>query len=215
MYYILFDKETKKVINKETKEILNRPNGCEIVEYYGEIPKNDYLTVVNEREETKTFVEKRTVLKTVIEKEPQTQNKLVYEEIEVKDENGQIVFDEYGNKVLTAIPKWAEEAIEVDVEKEVEEEIEEIKTRTYFTCDLIANFYPSKTDDQIAAEKRKKYEDLIKALIRKKYSQDDVEAIFANYLSIKVEEEDIIKFNQFQEYREECKKLANKEVYGD
>lgn len=167
--YILFDKETKIIeekSNKPFKSYISIKN-LDIAEYKGEIPKNDYLTVANLREETETFVEKK--------------------EVEKINDSGEVTI----------------------------EEIEETKTRTYLACDLVANFYPPKTEEKLAAEKDKKYSDLVNDLIRKKYSQSKVEAIFANYLSKKVEEEDIAKFNQFQEYREECKKLAHKEVYGE
>lgn len=213
--YILFDKTTKVVENISANKFTKYTDNLDLAEYKGEIPKNDYLTVTNLREETETWTEKKTVPKTITVKEPQTQKKLVYEEIDVKDENGNIELDDDGNPIKSTKPKFIEETINVEVEKEIEEEIEETKSRTYLACDLVANFYPTKTEEELAKEKEKKYSDLVSRLIRKKYSQDDVEAIFANYLSTKVEEEDIIKFNQFQEYREECKKLATKEVYGE
>ncbi len=221
--YIAFDKQTKRVIDIGEKPFVNYSNNLDIAEYNGIIPKNDYLTVINERQETKTFVEKKIVLKTVIEKEPQTKRKLIYEEVDIKDIDGNVVFDKDGKKVVSIVPKWVEETIEVEVEKEVEEEVEETKTRTYLTCDLLANFYPSKTAEEIAKEKEEKYKKLVEILIRKKYSQGKVESIHSNYLKAMFngtdltsakKEEYIAEFNAFQKYREECKKEAHIDVYG-
>jgi hypothetical protein len=202
--YILFNKDTKRVIDMNNKPFVSYTSNLELAEYNGEIPKHDYLTVTNERQETKTFVEKKIVLKTVIKKEPQVQAKLVYEEIEVKDENGQVVLDEDGNKVLTAIPKWVEETIEVDVEKEVEEEVEEIKTRTYLTCNLVANFYPPKTEEELAKEKEKKYKDLCEKYIRAKYSVGDEFQILREH-DANPEDCVVIKnFNEYNAYVKNC-----------
>lgn len=168
MYYILFDKLTKKVIHKDKKEILNRPNGYEVAEYYGEIPKNDYLTVINEKQETKTWVEKK--------------------EFQKVNEDGSPILNDNGEVAI--------------------EEVKETKTRTYLTCDLVANFYPPKTEEELAKEKEKKYSDLVNDLIRKKYPQSAVEALQFNLLEEPNNEKLLAELNAFQEYRKECKAKA-------
>lgn len=166
--YILFDKETKKVIGINNKPFVSYTSNLELAEYYGEIPKNDYLTAMNERQETKTFTE--------IKYEPKL------------DENGNYVYGLDGEIELVSIT--------------------EEKEKTYLTCDLLANFYPPKTEEQLALEKEKKYSDLVSSLIRKKYSQSAVEAIYANFLDENSDDDDIAEFNAFQEYRKECKAKA-------
>ena len=61
--------------------------------------------------------------------------------------------------------------------------------------------------------KEKKYKDLCKKYIREKYSQDDVEALYANYMAEPTNEKYIAEFNEFQVYRVECKARAKGEVY--
>ena len=220
--YLTFNKINKLVSRICEEEIVSCTEGFELARYYGEIPKNDYLTVTNLREETETFIEKKTVLKKIIEKVPQTRKKIIFEPIEVKDENGQVAIDESGNIIMVNVPKVIEETIEVDVEKEVEEEVEETKTRTFITCDLVANFYPPKTEEELAKEKDEQYGKLVETLIRKKYSSRDVEAIHSNYLealnpdsdiSEEKRKEYIAEFKAFQEYRLECKEIARAEIY--
>lgn len=158
--FIAFDKDTKKVIDTSETPFVFIREGASVVEYYGEIPKNDYLTVFNERQETGT--------KTV----------------EKLDENGASIVDKNGEIITEEVP------------------------RTYLTCDLLASFYPPKTEEELAKEKEKKYSDLVSSLIRKKYSQSDVEAIVANFLDENSDDDDIAEFNAFQEYRKECKAKA-------
>ena len=52
------------------------------------------------------------------------------------------------------------------------------------------------------------YEQLVSKYIREKYSQDSVEAIIANYLNEPENETYIKEFNDFQEYRKNCKLRA-------
>ena len=70
------------------------------------------------------------------------------------------------------------------------------------------NFYPPKTKEELTKEKTKKYSDLVSSLIRKKYSQSAVEAIYANFLDENSDDDNIAEFNAFQEYRKECKAKA-------
>lgn len=175
--YIAFNKNTKIVEKKSNKPFTVYSSNLDLAEYKGEIPKNDYLTVTNLREETVTWIEKKSV--------------------EKLDENGEPIFNENG-EVIT-------------------EEIIEKKSRTYLACDLVANFYPPKTEEELALEKEEKYKKLVEILIRKKYSQGKVESIHSNYLKAMFngadltsakKEEYIAEFNAFQKYREECKKEA-------
>lgn len=181
--YITFNKETKKVIKVDEKKPIIYFGNLDFAEYYGEIPKNDYLTVTNLREETKTFTE--------VKYEPKL------------DENGNYVYGLDGEIELLPIT--------------------EEKTRTYVTCDLLANFYPPKTEEQLAKEKEKQYNNVVEMLIRKKYSQGKVESIHSNYLKVlsgisidaTKKQEYISEFMAFQEYRNECKTIAIKQVYGN
>lgn len=94
------------------------------------------------------------------------------------------------------------------ITKEVE------KSRTYFTCELVAKFRPQPTETQIVAKKKLQRKKLISQLVRKKYSQDDVEAILANYADDPDDLEYKTEFEAFQAYRKECKTIAN-ETYGE
>lgn len=108
MYYILFAKNTKRVV-KVSKEPLKKQSTDYYgeAEFYGELPKKyDYLTVANVQEQTDTWTEKEIV--------------------ETENEQGEIVT----------------------------EEIEVPKSRTYFVCDLVANFRPAKTEQQLLKEKQ-------------------------------------------------------------
>ena len=60
------------------------------------------------------------------------------------------------------------------------------------------------------------YNARVNALIRKKYSQDEVEAIIANYLSYLSGESTNqtykTEYLEFQEYRQKCKETAKNET---
>ncbi len=164
MYYILYNRQTLKVemiydkpLTAKVCDNFYEING--IAEYHGEIPKNNWLTVDNIREEIETWKEK----------EPNEQGK----------------------------------------------EVEVIYSKKHIVCDLVAHFYPKRelTEEQKAKLKEKKYKDLCKKYIREKYSQDDVEALYANYMAEPTNEKYIAEFNEFQAYRVECKARAKGEVY--
>lgn len=59
------------------------------------------------------------------------------------------------------------------------------------------------------------YSQTVHKLFRKKYPQDVVEAILNNYLNDPENEKHRAEFFAMQAYREECKFIAEKEVYGD
>ena len=111
-----------------------------------------------------------------------------------------------------------EQKIETWKEKETNEQGQEVEvenSRTYFVCDLVAHFYPKKelTEEQKAKLKEKQYHSLATKLIRQKYSANEVEALYANYLAKPSNEKYIADFNNFQAYRVECKAKAKGEVY--
>ena len=58
MYYILYRLDNLKVVHKDTKPLKPQLDIYGIAEYNGEIPKNDWLTVDNIREEIETWTEK-------------------------------------------------------------------------------------------------------------------------------------------------------------
>ena len=161
--YIVFNKDTKRAFIVNEKPIKLGYN-MELAEYYGEIPKNDYLTVMNERQETKTFTE--------VKYEPKL------------DENGNYVYGLDGEIELVSIT--------------------EEKTRTYLTCDLLANFYPPKTEEQLALERKAKYEKLCEKYIRAKYSASDEFQILREYS--KNPNDTIAKqnFNEYNTFVENC-----------
>ena len=52
------------------------------------------------------------------------------------------------------------------------------------------------------------YGDLVNAMVRSKYSEDEVEAIVCNVLAVKITEEHKNECIAFQDYREDCKERA-------
>ena len=60
------------------------------------------------------------------------------------------------------------------------------------------------------------YGSRVNSLVRQKYSQDEVEAIIANYLSYLSGESTNqtykTEYLEFQEYRQKCKEIAKKEI---
>ena len=162
--YIRFLIENNKIVYKgeakpivEEREFIDLNGKCAVAEYKGEIPKNDYLTITNIREETETWTETKTIGNL--------------------DENGEPIFNENGEIVT--------------------EEITEEKSRTYLVCDLLANFYPPKTEEELAKEKQKKYEDLCEKYIREKYSANDEFQILREYSK---NPNDTITKQNFDEY---------------
>lgn len=103
-----------------------------------------------------------------------------------------------------------------------EEEITSIEhpeiIETYLTCDLIPKFNEY-TEEQIEQQKRDRYERLTTEYVRRKYSQDQMEAIVNNYLEyltnpIPENEKYLTEYTQMQSYRAECKVQAKTTVYG-
>ena len=57
------------------------------------------------------------------------------------------------------------------------------------------------------------YKHRVSELVRERYSQDDVEALMANVITDMVGYE--AEWDQFQEYRAQCKAQARQEIYGE
>jgi hypothetical protein len=61
----------------------------------------------------------------------------------------------------------------------------------------------------------KEYRQVVNYLIRKKYSQSDVEAIINNYMDDPSNEKYAAEFKELQAHRAACKVMARAEVYGE
>lgn len=59
------------------------------------------------------------------------------------------------------------------------------------------------------------YDDEVRARIRKKYDQDDVEAILNNYLAEPENPKYLEEFTALQAYRAQCKAEVKAELYGN
>lgn len=68
---------------------------------------------------------------------------------------------------------------------------------------------------KVCGEQEKMYNKLVSIFIRKKYSQNRIEAILNNYISEPDNEKYRAEFLELQAYRAECKKQAKLEVYGE
>ena len=167
MYYIAFNKTTKRVVNLSVETLPKQPtNYYGEAEFYGELPnKYDYLTITNLQEKTNTWTEKEIV--------------------ENYDDNGNLVTNE----------------IEVE------------KSRTYFTCDLVANFRPAPTAEQVEKQKQSKYESLCQQYIREKYSATDENKVVREYLADMYNTEKRVQFDEYNAYVESCKVRAKGEIY--
>ena len=160
---VIYKGKAKPIV--EEREFIDLNGKCAVAEYKGEIPKNNYLTVTNLREETETWVEKKIIYKL--------------------DEDGLEILDENGSRI-------------------VDKEIEETKTRAYLACDLVANFYPPKTEEELAKIAAKAR---IKEL-KTKLDESDYKAIkFAE--GVLTEEEYAPIREERQRYRDEINQLES------
>lgn len=112
--------------------------------------------------------------------------KEAYEEIVEYDENGELL----------------QEPIHIQHEAEIE---------VYYTCDLVANFRSQLTAEQLEKQKEIRYNNRVAQLVRLKYSQNDVEALLANYAEDKDKYQN--EFDTFANYRKQCKTQAYNEIY--
>ena len=197
--YIIFDNNSKKVkdIFDEEPKFVNKLPTTMVAEYNGEIPQADYLTVVNIQEKTDTWTEPKTIQKEVKKIVP----KVVKRAEPIFDENEEVI--DY---------KIFEETIEEETTEIVEETIEEEKSRTYLTCDLVANFIQL-TEEQVAEKKKKAYENLCQQYIREKYSATDENKVVREYLADMYNYEKQAQFNDYNNYVESCKIRAKEEIY--
>ena len=175
MYYIAFNKTTKRVVNLSVETLPKQSTDFYgEAEFYGELPnKYDYLTITNLQEKTNTWTEK--------------------EQVEKLDEQGNTIFTEQGEIVY--------------------EEIEVPKSRTYFTCDLVANFRLPLTAEQVEKQKQAKYESLCQQYIREKYSATDENKVVREYLADMYNTEKRVQFDEYNAYVESCKVRAKGEIY--
>lgn len=112
------------------------------------------------------------------------------------------------------IIKETKEVAKVDEEgnEYTETEYEEVvKTREYQTCKLVAKVY---TEEQIALRKRKKYENLCKELIAKKYPYDKENKVQREYLEDLTNADRKAKFDEYNAYVKECLAKAEEIIYG-
>lgn len=101
--------------------------------------------------------------------------------------------------------EYIEKEIEIDGELQVVTKVIEVeKERPYYTCDLVVNESPSKTE---LIERQ--YENKVSALIRKKYSLN-AELAILRQRDIKPEE-----YQAYNDYAEQCKALVKQELQGD
>ena len=63
-------------------------------------------------------------------------------------------------------------------------------------------------------EKTESYGELVEQLVRKRYSQSQVEAIINNYLDDSENEQHKAEFLEMQAYRKECKSKAKEIILG-
>lgn len=187
-----------KPINVEDREYKDLNGNCAIAEYNGEIPQGDYLTVENVQEKIDTWTEPKTIEKEVKKIVP----KVVKRAEPVFDENKEVI--DY---------KIFEETIEEEITEIVEETIEEEKSRTYFTCELVANFIKL-TEEQIAVKKQRAYENLCQQYIRERYSPTDENKIVREYLADMYNFDKKSQFDEYNAYVESCKARAKIEIYG-
>lgn len=85
--------------------------------------------------------------------------------------------------------------------------------RKYLTCDLVANFYPPKTEEQLAREKQVEYEMLCHKYIAEKYCQNDENKVVREYLADMTNLKKKAQFDNYNAYVESCKARAKAEVY--
>lgn len=129
-----------------------------------------------------------------VESLPQSYDYLIAENIREKTDTWQEVIEDYddnGNIVAKT----------------------EERSRTYFSCDLVAKFRPQPTAEQLEVLKEKKYNARVTQLVRVKYDANAVEALLANYAENK--EKYQAEFDVFAAYRKQCKEQAHKEVWGE
>ena len=63
-------------------------------------------------------------------------------------------------------------------------------------------------------KKQASYGELIEQLVRRRYSQSQVEAIINNYLDDSENEQYKAEFLEMQAYRKECKRIAKAKIEG-
>lgn len=105
------------------------------------------------------------------------------EKYTVKEPKEVVKTDEQGNKHV--------EIEYIEVEKE----------RDYRTCDLVAKVY---TEEELSLKQRKRYEDLCKQLIAKKYPYDKEHKVQREYLEDLTNPKAKAQFDEYNAYVKEC-----------
>lgn len=197
MKYVVYSKTGNKVWQVLDKEP-SISNDLAIAQAEIIPDKYDWLTVANVREQTDTWTEKEQIEKEVKKIIP----KIVKNTEPIYNENNEII--DY---------KIFEQTIEEEITETVYEEIEVEKSKTYMVCDLVANFRPPLTEEQIAIQKQKRYESLCQQYIREKYSANDENKVVREYLADMTNTEKKSQFDTYNVYVESCKARAKGEIY--
>ena len=107
---------------------------------------------------------------------------------------------------------WSEVVEEYDENNElITKEVE--KSRTYTTCDLVANFRPLPTTQQLEALKEKRIDERAKMLIRQKYELEDEFKIQRRIVAYPDNAQYKLDFLEYNEYVEKCILKAREEIY--
>lgn len=113
------------------------------------------------------------------------------------------------------VTKYWQEVVE-DYDDNGEIVVKEVeRSRTYFTCDLVAKFRPQLTAEQLEKAKEKRHDELSKKEIAKLYSLEDENKIMREYLAKPNDETAKAKFIKYNEDVEACIEKARKEVWGE
>lgn len=103
---------------------------------------------------------------------------------------------------------WQEVVQDYDDNGELVSTTEEM-SRTYFTCDLVAEFRPQPTSVQIEKAKQKQYDNLCEKYIRQEYSVGD------EFKILRKKDLEPEKYNEYFNYIEYCLAKAKAEIYGN
>lgn len=135
---------------------------------------------------------------------------LIICEVETLPTNYDYLIAETEN-IREVVDTWKEIQEDYDDNGElVAKEVE--KSRTYFTCDLKACFYPQPTPQQLEAQKEKRIDDLAKTLIRQKYELEDEFKIQRRIVAYPENAQYKLDFLEYNEYVEKCILKAKQEI---
>lgn len=127
---------------------------------------------------------------------PQKYDYLIVDNVQ---EKSRVIKEAYTEEVSSFNEEKGEDEIKIIEHPQV--------TELYLICDLIPKFYEY-TEEQIEAQKKKKYKDLVEQYIGQRYSVGD-ELSIQRQEKTKPEE-----YEEYFSYCEECKVKAKTIVYG-